>query len=188
MLENLKYLNIGYNKFTGVLPMEIRQLVQLETFNIRNNPIVSSTKTKNQKDNSDSVTDNKNELEEIFLNQPNLQHIMIDATELSGSIPQNMSRYNSKLVTFSMKDTPMTGEFPFEDFMKLSNLQNLIVANNNNIYGTFPDISKLTNLGMFYFWLFVFAAKPVFEHVQNSPTNNCSIYLCCKRICIYSGS
>jgi hypothetical protein len=128
----LKNFSIGYNELSGELPSQLASLNKLESVSIRNNVDLTGRA-----------------LDMLLPSLSNLKHLIIDGTRLSGTIPQNISRFASNLRTFTIESTPIGGTIPYMEFNKLTNMQRLVIADNNNMEGTIPDLGVLSNLGKF---------------------------------------
>ena len=153
MLTKLKNFSIGYNQLYGNLTTSFGNITSLELFNIENNVNITGY----------------NVLDSILKNKTMLQHINIDSTQLSGTIPYNLTRYIPSLRTFTMDDTLITGPMP--NLNSLQQLRRLIIVN-DDMYGPIPELRLLTNLGtLVYNW-----DRNFVHSLLLSMTNTCTFF------------
>jgi hypothetical protein len=126
-LTGLENILIGFNYFTGSIPLEYQSLQQLQQFNAKDTTISGPF------------------FERFGTVWTKLQYLTLDGTQLTGSIPSHViSSWSDTLIDLQLGKSLFHGTFPTEigTLTKLTNLNSVGVQFN----GPLPNITTLTNL------------------------------------------
>ncbi|MGD2084950.1 MAG: fibronectin type III domain-containing protein [Candidatus Aminicenantes bacterium] len=121
-LENLKYLNLAFNRLSGKIPAALGNLHQLQTLNLRHNQLSYS-------------------IPKELGNLKALKRFDLSNNHLSGSLPSELGNL-ANLEYFEVNQNSLTGSLPPE-LGKLKNLKDLRLVF-NQLVGNIP--SQLGNL------------------------------------------
>ena len=127
-LVALKEMILGFNYFTGSIPMEYKSLTQLQYFDVND---LSS-------------------LHGPFFDVcgerwTKLRSLVLDGTALNGTIPSNViTSWSDSIMDVRLGESLFSGTFPTEIGL-LSQLTNLNSIG-TNMYGPFPNVTTLSNL------------------------------------------
>lgn len=150
--DRVHIIDLSSNNLSGVLPKEIGNLQELESFNVNNNNIGGSIPESIgnlSKLEIFSVEWNKlgGTIPESIERLKNLHYFRITKNNIEGSIPESIGQL-TELVWFMAAFNKLSGTIP-ECFGKLSNLEWFTVAS-NNLNGAIPEsFGHLTNLKVF---------------------------------------
>ncbi|KAD2805978.1 hypothetical protein R6Q59_029035 [Mikania micrantha] len=122
-LQNVSTLDLSYNSFSGLLPVEISQMASLKFLFLANNQFSGSIPSE-------------------YGNMQTLQALDLSNNQLNGSIPASLGQLTN-LLWLMIGNNSLTGEIPPE----LGNCSSLLWLNlqNNQLSGMMPQ--ELTNIG-----------------------------------------
>lgn len=121
---NLKELNLTDNLLTGHIPVELGRLVQLQSLDISRNRLNGTVPP------------------ELFKNCSNLVTFNISSNNLTGALPTGLVDCASLRIV-DVGNNTLQGQIP-SSWERLSNLEELIMADNLELNGTIP-LSLLSN-------------------------------------------
>lgn len=131
-ISGLKEIDLSQNQFTGKIPANFGMLNNLSWLSLEDNQLEA-------REASDW------EFIQSLTNCSMLEHLSLDANNLSGSLPTAVGNLSTGLMWLSMWDNEITGEIPSE----ISNLANLTTLGlkGNQFTGKIPvSIGQLRNL------------------------------------------
>jgi hypothetical protein len=130
-LESLQELTLGFNYFTGSIPIEYKSLTQLQSLHVREVPSLQGP------------------FFTVFGKQwTKLQYLILDGTALTGTIPSNViASWSDSIIDMELGASMFSGTFPKEigACTHMTNLYSVGI----NMQGPFPNITTLTNLSKY---------------------------------------
>ncbi|GAA0184888.1 hypothetical protein LIER_32176 [Lithospermum erythrorhizon] len=112
-LEQLKDLVLYKNSFSGVIPDSISNCSKLEQFQLADNLFTGSV---------GGHASNELSIITSLTHCRNLQHVLLYGNLLNGSVPKSIGNFSSKLETFHISNSYMSGIIPDE----IGNLTSLV--------------------------------------------------------------
>ncbi|MCS6809478.1 MAG: hypothetical protein NZ661_11800, partial [Candidatus Kapabacteria bacterium] len=106
--ERIRYINLGYNRFTGVLPPEIQELRRLRFLSLRNNRFVGV-------------------IPEELSTLDSLETLLLDSNAFAGALPSSFERFVA-LARLSLAGNRITS---LPNLLRIRRLSYLNVANNS---------------------------------------------------------
>ncbi|KAJ4826990.1 hypothetical protein Tsubulata_031498 [Turnera subulata] len=147
LLPNLTHLNLSYSFFSGPIPSSISNLSKLSSLDL------STYYGSKLKTNPDFKT--------LIGKLGNLQVLHLDRVNMSSTVPNDILAISSSLVSLSLVECNLRGEFPFTRiFQLLPKLEDLLLDSNPNLTGDNPfgvqdtslswmgNLAKLTHLSL----------------------------------------
>ncbi|KAJ4826992.1 hypothetical protein Tsubulata_031500 [Turnera subulata] len=138
LLPNLTHLNLSNSAFSGPIPSSISNLSKLSSLDLSRN-VGLEVKT-----NSDFET--------LIKKLHSLQVLHFDYVDMSSIVPNDILANSSSLVSLSLVDCNLQGEFPTRIF-QLPKLEVLLLDYNPKLIGHLPEFhssSRLTRLSVLY--------------------------------------
>ncbi|KAJ4822441.1 hypothetical protein Tsubulata_019785 [Turnera subulata] len=130
LLPNLAHLNLSYSGFSGPIPSSISNLSKLSSLDLsRNHDLLLR--------NPDFKT--------LLRKLGNLQVLHLDGVDMSSTVPDDILANSSSLLSLSLVDCNLQGEFPTPIF-QLPKLEVLFLDSNPNLTGHLPDFHFSTTL------------------------------------------
>jgi uncharacterized protein YjbI with pentapeptide repeats len=127
MATGLRNIDVGFNYFTGSLPVEFGTLTTLQRFGAKDNSLTGSF------------------FEPFGAAWTNLEHLNLDGTQFTGTIPSSViATWANSLVDMKLGLIMFDGTLPTEIGM-LTKLTGLNI-NGPKLRGPIPDVSELKNL------------------------------------------
>ncbi|KAG5233451.1 receptor protein [Salix suchowensis] len=128
-LKHLRYLDLGWNNFTGSIPYDFEQLSELVSLDLSRNLYLSPEPISFYK----SVQ-----------NLTMLRELALDSVNMSLVAPNSLTNLSSSLSSLSLRGCGLQGKFPGNIFL-LPNLEALYLSDNEGLTGSFPS-SNLSNV------------------------------------------
>ncbi|KAJ6376202.1 hypothetical protein OIU77_001048 [Salix suchowensis] len=129
-LKHLRYLDLGYNNFTGSIPYDFEQLTELVSLHLSGNAYLSAEPVS---------------LYKIVQNLTKLRELALDSVDMSLVAPDSLTNLSSSLSDLSLFNCGLQGKLP-SSMGKLKHLRYLDLGY-NNFTGSIPyDFEQLTEL------------------------------------------
>ncbi|KAJ6376199.1 hypothetical protein OIU77_001045 [Salix suchowensis] len=122
-LKHLRYLDLGYNNFTGSIPYDFEQLTELVSLRLSGNDYLSAEPVS---------------LYKIVQNLTKLRELALDSVDMSLVAPDSLTNLSSSLSDLTLWRCGLQGKFPGNIFL-LPNLVELSLSYNEGLTGSFPS-------------------------------------------------
>ncbi|KAJ4835442.1 hypothetical protein Tsubulata_031660, partial [Turnera subulata] len=130
LLTNLTHLNLSYSVFSGPIPSSISNLSKLSSLDLSEN---AGLELRNP------------DFKALVRKLDNLQVLHLDLVDMSSTVPNDILAISSSLVSLSLRECYLQGEFPTRIF-QLPKLEVLFLDANYNLTGHLPEFHYTTPL------------------------------------------
>ncbi|KAJ4842617.1 hypothetical protein Tsubulata_034100 [Turnera subulata] len=130
-LPNLTHLNLSYSGFSGPIPSSISNLSKLSSLDFSSYYHGLELRNPNFKT--------------LITKLANLQILHLDLVDMSSTMPNDILPNSSSLVSLSLVDCNLQGEFPTRIF-QLPKLEVLLLDYNHDLTGHLPEFHSNTQL------------------------------------------
>ncbi|KAJ4822443.1 hypothetical protein Tsubulata_019789, partial [Turnera subulata] len=130
LLTNLTHLNLSYSAFSGPIPSSISNLSKLSSLDLSVN---AGLEIRNP------------DFKALVRKLDNLQVLHLDLVDMSSTVPNDILAISSSLVSLSLRECYLQGEFPTRIF-QLPKLEVLVLDTNPNLTGHLPEFHSTTPL------------------------------------------
>ncbi|XP_071712755.1 receptor-like protein 7 [Rutidosis leptorrhynchoides] len=125
-LKQLRTLDLSNSSFIGQIPGQISSLVHLSWLDMSLNPLKLLS------------------LNDLMQNLTRLQVLHLSGVEINSFVPRFLANFSS-LTSIDLNSCQLQNKFPSSIF-HLPNLKRLVLKNNVNLTGTFPEFQNNTSL------------------------------------------
>ncbi|ESQ43554.1 hypothetical protein EUTSA_v10012566mg [Eutrema salsugineum] len=145
LLPNLVSLNVGGNYLTGSIPVTLSNISTLERLGMNENHLTGSIPTFGKAPNLERNSYGDFEFLTSLTNCTKLEVLEIGQNRLGGDLPVSIANLSTKLITFDLGGTLISGRIP-HDIGNLISLQKILL-DQNMLIGPLPtSLGKLLNL------------------------------------------